>query len=89
MTKSLNKELKRYYHEIGKALTCHNRKKKNIVTSIKNSVEYYISDNPNSSFEDIVKKFGSPKDISDEYYNNETGDEISKKLKQARRFYYV
>lgn len=85
MTKNLNKELKQYYHEIGKFLSCDNRKKKNILGLIKTSVECYLSDNPNSTIDDIIKNFGSPKDISCEYYNNENPEEITANIKKSKK----
>lgn len=85
MTKNLSKELKQYYHEIGKALTCNNREKKNIINSIKTSVECYLSENPDLTIDDIIKKFGSVKDIAEEYYNNESAENITAKMKKSKK----
>lgn len=85
MTKNLSKELKQYYHEIGKALTCNNREKKNIINSIKTSVECYLSENPDLTIDDIIKKFGSAKDIAEEYYNNESAENITAKMKKSKK----
>ena len=85
MTKNLSKELKKYYHEIGKFLSCCNKEKQKIIGSIKSSVECCLSENPDSNIDDIIKKFGSPKDIADEYYNNESTEEISAKMKKSRK----
>ena len=87
MTNNLSKELKKYYHEIGKSLSCSNKEKKKIIGSIKSSVECYLSENPDSNIDDIIKKFGSAKDIADEYYNNESTEEISAKMKNSRKIF--
>lgn len=85
MTKNLNKELKQYYHEIDKILSCNNRKKKNILESIKTSVECYLSENPDSSIDDVIERFGSPKEIADEYYYSEGSEAISAKMKKSKK----
>ena len=85
MTNNLSKELKKYYCEVGKFLSCSNKEKKNIIGSIKSSVECYVFDNPNSTFEDIIKHFGSPKDIAEEYYNNENAEKLIEKTKSHKK----
>ena len=87
MTKNLSKELKKYYHEISKLLYCSNKEKKNIIGSIKSSVECYLYENPDSNIDDIIKKFGSAKDVADEYYNNESTEEISAKMKNSSKIF--
>ena len=85
MTKNLSKELKKYYHEIGKSLSCSNKEKQKIIDSIKSSVECYVFDNPNSTFEDIIKHFGSPKNIAEEYYNDENAEKLIAKTKRHKK----
>ena len=65
MTNNLSKELKKYYREIGKFLSCSNKEKKNIIGSIKSSVECYLSENPDSNIDDIIKKLEAGETISE------------------------
>ena len=85
MTKNLNNGLKKYYREIGKSLSCSNKEKERILDSIKSSVECYLFENPDASIDDILKKFGSAKEIAEEYYNNESTEDISTKIKIKKK----
>ena len=81
MTRNLNKELKKYYRDIGKALS-GSKEKKAIITQIKSSVECYIHDKPYSTIGDIINHFGNPNEIADEYYNDSNAKQLADKLKK-------
>ena len=84
MTRNLNKELKKYYRDISKALS-GSKEKKAIITQIKSSVGQYIQDNPDAAFTDIAQKFGSPAEIVEQYYDDNVAKNLSKQLNKRRK----
>lgn len=86
MKNNLKKELDKYYHDISKALP-RNRKKE-FLTDIKNGVNSYLADNPEATIDDVITFIGEPKDIADEYYANETGEEITKGIKIGKKIVF-
>lgn len=88
MTKNLNKELKKYYRDIGKALS-GSKEKKAIITQIKSSVNNYLEENQNATISDVVNRIGSPQQIADEYIDNQSNDEIAAKIKVGKRILII
>ena len=82
-TKNLNRDLKNYYREIGKALP--DRKKKTaILSQIKNRVNEYIQQNPHADISDIVHKFGLPTEIAEQYFDDAVAQELAHRIKRNR-----
>ena len=84
MTRNLNKELKKYYRDIGKALS-GSKEKKTIITQIKSSVNNYLEENQDATISDVVNRIGSPHQIANEYIDNQSNDEIAAKIKVGKR----
>ena len=84
MTRNLNKELKKYYREISKALS-GSKEKKIIVAQIKSSVRQYIQDNTDATFNNIVQKFGSPSEIVEQYYDDNVAKDLSAQLNKHKK----
>lgn len=84
MTRNLNKELKKYYRDIGKALS-GSKEKKAIITQIKSSVNNYLEENQDATISDVVNRIGSPHQIANEYIDNQSNDEIAAKIKVGKR----
>ena len=84
MTRNLNKELKKYYRDISKALS-GSKEKKAIITQIKSSVNHYLEENQDATISDVVNRIGSPQQIADEYIDNQSNDEIAAKIKVGKR----
>lgn len=61
------KDLKKYYRKIRNSLMCKVKLKNKILKDIKNEVEEYLEQNPNSFFENIIEHFGSPEAIAEEF----------------------
>ena len=61
------KDFKKYYRKIRNSLMCNMKLKNKILGNIRNDVEEYLEQNPNSSFEDITEQFGSPETIAEEF----------------------
>ena len=84
MTRNLNKELKKYYRDIGKALS-GSKERKAIITQIESSVNNYLEENQDATISDVVNRIGSPQQIADEYIDNQSNDEIAAKIKVGKR----
>ena len=84
MTRNLNKELKKYYRDIGKALS-GSKERKAIITQIKSSVNNYLEENQDATISDVVNRIGSPHQIANEYIDNQSNDEIAAKIKVGKR----
>ena len=84
MTRNLNKELKKYYRDISKALS-GSKEKKAIIAQIKSSVGQYIQDNPDAAFTDITQKFGSPAEIVGQYYDDDVAKKLSAQLNKRKK----
>lgn len=80
MIKKTHKELKQYYKSISNELICSGKKKRQILMSIKDSIACYISENPETSIDDIKNHFGTATEIADEYYNNESTSNLKAKV---------
>lgn len=88
MTRNLNKELKKYYRDISKALS-GSKEKKAIITQIKSSVNHYLEENQDATISDVVNRIGSPQQIADEYIDNQSNDEIAAKIKVGKRILII
>ena len=88
MTRNLNKELKKYYRDIGKALS-GSKERKAIITQIKSSVNNYLEENQDATISDVVNRIGSPHQIANEYIDNQSNDEIAAKIKVGKRILII
>lgn len=84
MTRNLNKELKKYYRDISKALS-GSKEKKAIIAQIKSSVGQYIQDNPDAAFADITQKFGFPTEIAEQYFDDDVAKHLSAQMNKRRK----
>lgn len=86
MKNNIEKDLKKYYHDIAKVLPLN--RKKEFLINIKNGVNSYLADNPNATIDDVIAFIGEPEDIADEYYANKTGEEIVKGIKISKKIVF-
>ena len=89
MTKNLNNELKTYYRQINRLLSCKGGEKKAITDRIRSDIGCYIEENPNVTFEDINKKFGSPEQIAEQFYSTDLEEKLAKKLSSGKKIALV
>ncbi len=59
-----DKDLKRYYKEIDKALLCKKDEKKIFLDELKVSVKQYVEENNIDNISDVKKHFGLPQEIA-------------------------
>lgn len=85
MKNNIEKDLKKYYHDISKSLTFNRKKKQNIINTIKMNIKSYRENNPNANIDEIINYFGTPNDIAESYYDTETAGDISTRIKLSRK----
>lgn len=59
------KELKHYYKEIKKNLICPYSTKKKILRELKENIDNYLLEFPNSDIEEIKEHFGTPENLGE------------------------
>jgi hypothetical protein len=82
MKSDMQKELREFYRGIAKALPRDGRK--TLLPDIKAGVESYLSENPDATIDDVIGYVGTPEDISNEYYANQDGKAITRKINVSR-----
>lgn len=79
----LKKQLCGYYRKIRRLLLCKKRVKNKILTDFKTNIAFYIEENPEADFSQIVRHFGEPQKIAEDFAADE-GIDYAKRLKQKR-----
>ena len=82
MKKGIETDLKRHYKQIDKALPWEGRK--DLLPGIKSVVNSYLAEHPEATIDDVIAYVGTPEDIAAEYYANQDGTKITKKIKASR-----
>ena len=82
MKKGIETDLKRHYKQIDKALPWEGRK--DLLPGIKSGVNSYLAKHPEATIDDVIAYVGTPEDIAAEYYANQDGTKITKKIKASR-----
>ena len=82
MKKGIETDLKRHYKQIDKALPWEGRK--DLLPGIKSGVNSYLAENPEATVDDVIAYVVTPEDIAAEYYANQDGTKITKKIKASR-----
>lgn len=72
------KEIKKYFHKIRVSLICDLKTKNKIMKDLKNDVEEYLEQNPDSSLENVIEHFGKPETIAEEFAISSGIDYIKK-----------
>ena len=82
MKKGIESDIKNYYKKISKALPREGRR--TLLPDIKTGVNSYLAEHPEANIEDVISYVGTPEDIAAEYYANQDGTKITKKIKASR-----
>ncbi|MEE1320830.1 MAG: DUF6120 family protein [Acutalibacteraceae bacterium] len=80
MNEKRDKELKAYYSEISKSIVCSKKQKKEFLSQLIGDVNYYLSENPEASVQEIKNCFGSSEDIAKSFVSEYDSVDIKKKL---------
>jgi len=76
----LDKNIKKYLKHIRTLLPMYSRQEKRFLNDLKTSIEKHISENPDTSLEDITAKFGTPNDVVYDYIESVDFEYIMKRL---------
>lgn len=79
----LKKQLCGYYRKIRRLLLCKKQVKNKILTDLKTNIAFYIEENPEADFSQIVRHFGEPQKIAEDFAAD-AGIDYAKRLKQKR-----
>lgn len=77
----MNKELKTYYRHIWGCLPGSGKIKKQIMDSLRQSVNAYLEENPGADFKEVKAHFGTPQQIAAAYVEEMDTSEVMKKLR--------
>ena len=80
-----SRAVRRYLQEIRGWLPCSRKLKNAILERIRNTVREYLTDNPESSYEKLMERFGSPQQIAATYVEYVGTDELLRDLRIRRR----
>lgn len=89
MDSKLQTKLKKYYREIRKEIPNSYPGKKDILNSIRQSVENFLEEQPDPSFDDILEHFGNTTEIVSSFIEDLSAQEIAALLKKDRRKRYT
>ena len=70
-------------------LSCDRRKKKILVARLRSDVACYRSENPDATFDDITRKFGTPQEMAEQYYDGDTAEQLAQKLNRGKKIALV
>ena len=80
-----NKHIVRYLREASKWLPCFEKQKRAILEKIRSDLVDYAIENPDVDYEDIVLRYGAPKQISSAYIDELESREVLEKLLIRRK----
>lgn len=89
MNKALDKQLRKYYRDIKKALIGNAAKRRTLLMSLKMNVENYIAENSVTDMQEILEQFGTPEEVTEAYLEQFSEVELSKKAKKFKYFYMI
>ena len=72
--------LKRYIRSINRALPCHGKMKRHIISQIRNSIEDYIQADPEADFSAVQAHFGTKQEIVAGYVAYEDTSVLMQKI---------
>lgn len=76
MKKTLTSQLKRYYKQINSYIPKKYPHRKEIIASIHQDISSYVSEHPDISYEDIIKHFGTPEEMTLSFAESLSLDDI-------------
>ncbi len=80
MSKVTDKELKKYFCDVSKALICDRKQKKLFISQLEADVEAYLAENEDAEIRQIENSFGSPEVIAASFMENVGTEKLKKSL---------
>lgn len=88
MNNNIEKNLKKYYRNISRELSCDRKEKQDMLNTIKGTVKSYQEDHPSADIDEIISYFGNPGDIAQAYYDTEMSEKITEKIKTGKKMIF-
>lgn len=83
-------DLKRYYREIKKNLTCSKKSQKSFLAEAHRLVADFLENQPDGTYADVVKNIGEPNELADAFLKTLPDEtEIQKYYKKRRRLKHL
>lgn len=73
-----NDLIDKYLSSVKKNLSCSSKKKSEFLSALKKGLDDFLLENPESTYEDIVKAFGEPETQSNEFMDSLDSEAIKK-----------
>ncbi len=80
-SKNIKKESKAYLDDIKKCLTCSSSLRTTFIRDLSSRVDMYIEENNIESIDDIIKYFGTPNEIAENFYSVNDINKLKRKAK--------
>lgn len=80
----MNNECSQFLHSVRQSMPKLGKQEKRFFSDFSLSVNEYVSTNPNCTYDDLIRQFGTPKDIAITYYSNMDSDIYLNILKRSR-----
>lgn len=80
-----DRELRKYYREVGSRLTGTNSQKRLLVAQIKERVGIFLQEQPEADIDAVIRHFGTPQQIAQSYLEQMDAPELLGKLRIRKR----
>lgn len=84
-----NAQARRYLREIQESLPCTGKAKRGITRKINGMIDDAMLDEPDLTYEMLVKRFGTPQQIASSYVDEMETPELLKKLRIKKKIFAV
>lgn len=89
MKKTLTSQLKRYYKQINSYIPKKYPHRKEIIASIHQDISSYVSEHPDISYEDIIKHFGTPEEMTLSFAESLSLDDIISTSRKQHKIHVI
>lgn len=80
-----DRELRKYYREVGSRLTGTNSQKRLLVAQIKERVGIFLQEQPEAEIDAVIRHFGTPQQIAQAHLEQMDAPELLGKLRIRKR----
>ena len=81
--------LKRYQKEIFRTLPGSAAEKKETLAQLRRDMACFLTENPNASYADLEREFGSPAEAASAYIGSFSGEELTKTLRLKKIHFHI
>lgn len=80
-----NKNAFRYLKSLKKQILCPSSIRNKIISDFTENLAFFIDENPNASYEELVKHFGSPEEVSNSFLLSIDTDELTLRMEKTQK----